>query len=127
MASFLRQDLGEIAKVGRTTLHGTLNLTGAEISINNLPAGVSVPFVHAHKENEEVYVILSGKGVIYLNGDEIEISEGSVLKVDPGVARCIKAADGGSLSFICIQSKANSLTQYTETDGYPVEVKPSWF
>ena len=31
-----------------------LGLTGAEISINNLPAGAGVPFVHSHKKNEEI-------------------------------------------------------------------------
>ena len=32
----------------RTELHDVLGLTGAEISINNLPAGAGVPFVHTH-------------------------------------------------------------------------------
>lgn len=31
----------------RTELHDKLSLTGAEVSINHLPAGASVPFVHA--------------------------------------------------------------------------------
>jgi uncharacterized cupin superfamily protein len=39
----------------RTELHDVLGLTGAEISINNLPAGAGVPFVHSHKKNEEIY------------------------------------------------------------------------
>ena len=33
----------------RTELHDQLGLTGAEISINHLPAGASVPFIHSHK------------------------------------------------------------------------------
>ena len=45
----------------RTELHDVLGLTGAEISINNLPAGVGVPFVHSHKKNEEIYIILSSR------------------------------------------------------------------
>ena len=35
-------------------LHEKLSLTGAEISLNELPAGANVPFVHSHKENEEI-------------------------------------------------------------------------
>lgn len=35
----------------REELHDKLNLTGAEISINNLPACSKIPFVHAHKKN----------------------------------------------------------------------------
>ena len=46
----------------RTELHDKLSLTGAEVSINHLPAGASVPFVHAHKNNEEIYAILEGAG-----------------------------------------------------------------
>ena len=43
-----------VAEAPRTELHDSLGLTGAEISINELPAGASVPFVHAHKHNEEI-------------------------------------------------------------------------
>ena len=48
-----------IGNEGRVELHETLCLTGAEISINQFPAGASVPFVHSHKNNEEIYGILS--------------------------------------------------------------------
>ena len=41
----------------RVELHDVLHLTGAEISINNLPEGAQVPFVHSHKQNEEIYVL----------------------------------------------------------------------
>ncbi|MBQ1510376.1 MAG: cupin domain-containing protein, partial [Selenomonadaceae bacterium] len=51
-----------VAKDARTELHDQLGLTGAEISINNLPAGAGVPFVHYHKKNEEIYFVISGKG-----------------------------------------------------------------
>lgn len=52
----------KIGNEGRVELHDQLGLTGAEISINQMPAGSNVPFVHAHKNNEEIYGILSGKG-----------------------------------------------------------------
>ena len=41
----------------RTELHDKLSLTGAEISVNSLPAGAGVPFVHSHKNNEEIYAL----------------------------------------------------------------------
>ena len=43
-----------VDKEGRVELHEKLGLTGAEISVNELPAGAGVPFVHSHKENEEI-------------------------------------------------------------------------
>ena len=51
----------------RTELHDLLGLTGAEISFNNLPAGAGVPFIHSHKNNEEIYIVLEGKGTATLN------------------------------------------------------------
>ena len=39
---------------GRTELHDALNLTGAEVSLNNLPTGVSIPFVHAHTNSKQL-------------------------------------------------------------------------
>ena len=40
----------ELVSVGeepRTELHDRLGLTGCEVSVNRLPAGAAVPFVHA--------------------------------------------------------------------------------
>ena len=43
-----------VAQDARTELHDKLSLTGAEIRVNNLPAGAGVPFVHSHKKNESL-------------------------------------------------------------------------
>ena len=57
MANYTKTTIG---KENRIELHEKLSLTGSEISLNELPAGANVPFVHSHKENEEIYgVILS--------------------------------------------------------------------
>ena len=61
----------------RTELHEALQLTGAEISINTLPAQANIPFVHAHKQNEEIYGILSGKGKVIIDNDEIALEQES--------------------------------------------------
>ena len=47
-------DKTTIGNEGRVELHEALGLTGAEVSINQLPAGAGVPFVHSHKQNEEI-------------------------------------------------------------------------
>lgn len=113
---------------GRTELHELLSLTGTEVSINNLPAGVSIPFVHAHTNNEELYIVLSGKGSFFVDGEEFLIFEGDCLRVDPKGERCLKAADDSALRYLCIQSRAGSLQGYTMSDGIISEEfkKPSW-
>ena len=112
----------------RTELHELLSLTGTEVSINNLPAGVSIPFEHAHTNNEELYIVLSGKGSFFVDGEEFLISEGDCLRVDPKGERCLKAADDSALRYLCIQSRAGSLQGYTMSDGIISEEfkKPSW-
>ncbi len=92
-------------------------MTGAEISINNLPAGAGVPFVHSHKQNEEIYAVLSGKGKAVIDGETVELTEGDWLRVAPAAKRQFSAADDSAISFVCIQVKENSLEEYTMTDA----------
>ncbi len=118
--------IGNVQTLGRATLNSELALTGSEISINELPAGASVPFVHSHKLNEEVYIVLKGKGQFYIDGEEFDVEEGNVIRIDPSGARCVKADDETSIRFICIQAEAKSLAQFTENDAVMVETKPTW-
>ncbi len=106
-----------VANDPRTELHDQLGLTGAEISINHLPAGASVPFVHYHKMNEEIYMILSGKGKAVVDGDTIELAAGDVIRIAPEGRRQFFAAEDSEISYACIQVKANSLEAYTGDDG----------
>lgn len=106
-----------IDNADRAELHEKLALTGAEVSINHLPAGASVPFVHAHRNNEEIYGILSGRGRALLDGETIELVAGDWVRIDPCVKRQIFADQAEGLSYICIQVKANSLDGYTVTDA----------
>ncbi|MGD9639018.1 MAG: cupin domain-containing protein [Alphaproteobacteria bacterium] len=118
--------LNDINKLKRIELHDQLNLTSSEISINQINAGESLPFVHSHKQNEEIYFILNGEGLLYIDGEEIIIKKDDVFRISPQGARSIKADDNSSLSYICIQAKANSLENFTLKDGKLEDCKPSW-
>ena len=124
--NYCTASIDDIQKLGRVTFHEKLDLTGSEISINELPSGISVPFVHAHKQNEEVYIVLKGKGQFYLDGEEFPVAEGDVISVDPAGARCLKADAQSPIRYVCIQTRAGSLVQFTQNDGVPAEGKPSW-
>ena len=119
----------QVAKITtepRVELKEALNLTGCEVSINELPANASVPFVHSHKQNEELYLVLKGGGTLFIDGEEKAVSEGDAIRIDPDGKRCFKAGAQG-MKFICIQTKRGSLEQYTMDDGVINEdVKPSW-
>ena len=106
-----------VADDARTELHDKLFLTGAEISINQLPAGGCVPFVHAHKNNEEIYGILSGKGKAVIDEETVELTAGDWLRVSPAAKRQFFAAEDTGISYVCIQVRENSLEGYTMDDA----------
>lgn len=119
----------ELVSVGeepRTELHDRLGLTGCEVSVNRLPAGAAVPFVHAHKENEELYGVLQGSGEIWVDGEVHALKAGDWFRVSPAGKRAIRAAPSEGIVFICVQTKAGSLGGYTMTDGVICEGKAPW-
>ena len=106
-----------VANEARTELHDKLQLTGAEISINNLPAGAGVPFVHYHKKNEEIYFVTAGKGKAVIDGETVELSAGDWLRISPAARRQFFAAENEGISYVCMQVKENSLEEYTADDA----------
>ena len=114
MANYTKTTIG---KESRIELHEKLSLTGAEISLNKLPAGANVPFVHSHKENELIYGILSGNGKAIIDGEEIILSTGDWLKIAPAAKRQFFASDISGITYICIQVKENSLEHFTAEDA----------
>lgn len=101
----------------RIELHDNLKLTGAEISINDLPAGASVPFVHAHRQNEEIYCVLKGSGKAVIDDETVLLQEGDWLRVSPSAKRRFFASDESEFKYICIQVRENSLQEYTAEDA----------
>lgn len=110
---------------GKYFIGSDLGLTGSEVSLNRLPAGKGMPFVHTHQKNEELYIVLRGSGTFYADGEEFPIQEGSLIRVAPEGERAWKAGDE-DLYFICIQTEAGSLTQATLVDGVRTATKTSW-
>ena len=114
MANYAKTNIGN---EGRVELHEKLSLTGAEISINQLPAGASVPFVHSHKNNEEIYGILSGKGKAVIDNETIELTAGDWLRISPAAKRQFFASQESDITYVCIQVKENSLGGFTDDDA----------
>ena len=114
MASYTKTSIKHEARV---ELHNILSLTDSEISVNTLGKGTNVPFVHSHKNNEEVYGIISGKGKAVVDGEEIALEKGDWLKIAPSAKRQFFADQNEDLSYICIQTKENSLGGFTADDA----------
>ena len=78
---------------GKAFVKDVLGTTSIELSFGTLAPGTSVPFFHHHKQS------------------------GSIVRIAPEVSRNTKCTGDKPLEYICIQGKANSLEQYTMTDG----------
>ena len=102
---------------GKAFVKDVLGLTSMEVSFGTLPEGAAVPFFHKHKQNEEVYIVLSGKGVFTLDGEDIDVEAGSIVRVAPEVSRCNKNTGKEPFFYICIQAKDQSLEQAVADDA----------
>lgn len=106
---------------GKAFVKDILGTTGMEISFGTLGEGEAVPFLHKHKQNEEVYIILRGEGIFILDGNDYPVKAGDVIRVEPEVSRGNRNTGSEPLTYVCIQAKAGSLEQYTMTDGVILE------
>ena len=111
---------------GKVFLKNATNATGTEISFNSLPPHSEQPYFHIHRKNEETYIILKGTGFFQVDEDCFEIKEGSVIRVAPQGIRGICNSSDDTMIYMVIQSKENSLEEYTTTDGERIPFEPKW-
>ncbi|MFA5974535.1 MAG: cupin domain-containing protein [Lentimicrobiaceae bacterium] len=111
---------------GKVFLKDVTQSTGTEISFNSIAARTEVPYFHIHKKNEETYIILKGSGYFQVDDDCFSIKEGSVIRVSPNGKRGLTNTSNDIMIYIVIQSKENSLEEYSTADGERIPVEPKW-
>jgi mannose-6-phosphate isomerase-like protein (cupin superfamily) len=117
---------GPLRKLGKMFLGEQLGSTSAEISVNRIEPGDGYEFLHRHRTHEEVYLVIAGSGDMLVDGEQIAISEGTVVRVSPDGVRSIRAAVDSALTYLCIQAVSGTLRQYTVTDGELVPGVVNW-
>ena len=85
-----------------------------------------MPFYHTHQQNEEVYIFIQGKGQMQVDGEVIEVQEGSIVRIAPKGLRTWRNNTQEPLLYIVIQMRENSLNQYGLGDGVVPEKAVSW-
>jgi mannose-6-phosphate isomerase-like protein (cupin superfamily) len=111
---------------GKVFIKNATEATGTEISFNSLPPKTEQPYFHTHRKNEETYIFLKGSGFFQVDEDCFKIKEGSVVRVAPAGKRGIRNSSDETMVYIVIQSKENSLEEYSTADGERVPVIPKW-
>src|SRR5262245_27369919 len=111
---------------GKLFLRGLLGSAGLEMSLNVVPPGKGIPFLHRHRENDEVYVVVGGRGRFLVDGECLAVQEGSVLRLGPPAARAWRNNSDGPLYFLCIQYRADGMIEGGAVDGEKVEGNLAW-
>jgi uncharacterized cupin superfamily protein len=74
---------------------GDLDCEGIGLALEGVKPGARQAFGHRHEHDEEVYVILEGKGRMRLGDEVIEVGPMDAIRVAPGVMRAFEAGDDG--------------------------------
>lgn len=111
---------------GKVFLKEATKATGTEISFNILPPKTELSYFHIHSEDEETYIILRGTGDFQVDDDCFPITEGSVIRVAPEGVRGMRNSSDEPMIYMVIQSKENSLEQYSTGDGTRVQYEAKW-
>ena len=111
---------------GKLFLRNLLGSAGLEMSLNVVPPGKGMPFLHKHRQNDEVYVVVEGRGQFLVDGECLDVAEGSVLRRGPAAARAWRNHSDAPLYFLCLQYRADSVARGGTLDGQKVEGKPAW-
>jgi mannose-6-phosphate isomerase-like protein (cupin superfamily) len=123
--SLIHPKLGTEIK-GKVFLKEPTQSTGTEISFTTLPPKSALQYFHIHQKDEETYIIVKGSGYYQVDDDCFPIEEGSVIRVAPEGVRSLCNTSEENMVYICIQSKQNSLEEYTTEDGKRIAYTPKW-
>ena len=111
---------------GKVFLRNLLGSAGLEMSLNVVPPGKGMPFLHKHRQNDEVYLVVAGRGQFLVDGECIDVAEGSVLRISPPAPRAWRNNTDAPLYFLCLQYRADSVIEGGTLDGQRVEGRPAW-
>lgn len=83
---------GEGTLLCRSLLDGLGSRKFPFMHSDEMPAGVSIG-VHSHTENEEIYYLQSGKGILTFDGKEYEMNAGDISLCADGHSHGFRATE----------------------------------
>ena len=103
-----------------------VNATGGEFSFQSFAPGTESGFLHIHKNHEELYFFLSGKGEFQVDGEVFPVQEGSVVRVAPDGKRSVRNNGAEPLLMLCVQYRDATFTAEDAADGVILNEKVEW-
>lgn len=103
-----------------------LGADGGDFSFQMFQPGTETGFLHKHKQHEELYFFLRGKGEFQVDGQIFPVKEGSVVRVAPEGERSVRNNGTEPLIMLCVQYKGNTFTAEDASDGIILEKQVKW-
>lgn len=120
-------ELGPDVKIPGKVFGGqAVGATGSEFSFQVFAPGQETGFVHTHKNHEELYFFLAGKGEFLVDGDVFHVEEGSVVRVAPAGKRSVRNNGTEPLVMLCVQYRDNTFTDEDAADGNILNEPVKW-
>ncbi|MBR4901844.1 MAG: cupin domain-containing protein [Victivallales bacterium] len=111
-------ELGPNVKIpGKVFGGAAIKAGGADFSFQVFAPGTEGGFYHVHKDHEELYFFLSGEGEYQVDGKNIPVKEGSVVRVAPAGKRTVRNTGSTPLTMLCIQYKKAEPGSVNPSDG----------
>lgn len=111
---------------GKVFIGEALQCTGTEVSFQLMPPGGGIDFLHTHRQNEELYIVLKGNGEYQVDGQLFPVGEGDIVRVAAPGKRSWRNTGKEPVIMLVIQSKSGSLSQLEGADGVLVKEPPRW-
>ena len=120
-------ELGTGIKIPGKVFGGTvLGANGGDFSFQMFQPGTETGFLHKHKQHEELFFFLRGKGEFQPDGQIFPVKEGSVVRVAPEGERSVRNNGTEPLIMLCVQYKGNTFTAEDASDGIILEKQVKW-
>ena len=74
---------------------GDLALEHSGISHQRYAPDFRQPFGHSHKEQEELYVVVGGRGRLKLDDEIVDVKQWDAVRIPPEITRCVEAGPDG--------------------------------
>lgn len=120
-------ELGPEVKIPGKVFGGVAaGATGGDFSFQVFQPGTETGFLHTHKQHEELYFFLAGKGEFQVDGQILPVGEGSVVRVAPDGRRSVRNNGTGPLVMLCVQYHGATFTADDAADGVILGDRVEW-
>ncbi len=116
---FRMQSLGAPERVrGWNALGRSLKLKSMGFTVATFPAGGGYDHPHSHATQEEVYLLLAGRGELAVDGKIVPMRPGDLVAVEPAARRALRSAPRSASTWLMVGAVPGSYREddWTEYD-----------